>query len=141
MVAMNNPFNELLIRLENRKKAVERINEIVKQRFISERFGDYAKQLVLLDQSADAAETYAKIGDSDKAIGSLLEMKFGLDSVAGILMAAGKLETETMGNGLCVIKNPNFNNFEKYRELYDFAQQKYDDAVTKCSRILNGAAA
>jgi hypothetical protein len=141
MVAINNPIDELQRRLETRRKASERITEIVTQGFISQRFGDYAQQLIILDHLADESETYARIGYQEKTMDSLLEMRFQLDNVAGVLMAAGKLETEKVGRGFCVIKNPNLDNMDKYRELFDFARHKYDDALNRCVQILGGVAA
>ena len=140
MVAPINPIREeMMPKLKKARLDGDRVDEIVAQGFIGRRFGEYTKQLIMLDFLADEAEVFVRYRDFDRSVNSLTQMKFKLDSVAGVLMADGELETEKVGN-LSVIKNPNFDNIQKYRELYDFAQQKYEDAVSKCEQMWETAA-
>lgn len=141
MVAPVNPIREKMMpKLEQLKLDDGRVDELVKKRYMSKRFGDYTRQLLMLDFLAHESEVLARYGCVQKSIKSLTEMKFKLDSVAGILIADGELETDTESDGLRVIKNPNFDNVGRYKGLYDFAQQKYEDAVNRVSSILEAAA-
>ncbi len=140
MVAPVNPIREeMMPKLEKLTLEVNGVDELVKKGSMSGRFGEYTKQLLMLDFLTDEAEVFVRYGCVDDSIKSLTEMRFKLDSVAGILMADGELKTEKKGK-FSIIKNPNLDNIEKYRGLYDFAQQKYEDAVRRCEQILEAAA-
>lgn len=141
MVTINNPFDELQRKLDQAKRNYERLQEFVKQGVISERLGEYASHLLVLNHLSDESEVYARLGDIEKAGHSLAQMKHQLDGVAGILLANGRMQTRKIGKGLSVIENPNFDNLSKYQALYDFARSRFDDAVTRCEEILEGRAA
>jgi len=140
MVAINNPFDKLNKGFEERKKQYERLKEISETGFISRRLVEYAGSLLVLDHLADEAEFYAESFEVYYAEKSLSEMKGRLDYVAGLFLSGGTLETESIDQGLSIVKNPNFENIPKYQELYDFAKQRYDEAVTKCYKLMGAAA-
>ena len=140
MVAPVNPIqDEMMIKLREARSYSEKVDTMVSQGKMDRRFGDYTQQLIMLDFLAEEAEVFTGHGLYDRAMNSLTQMKFKLDSVAGVLLADGELQTEKMGH-FSVIKNPNFNNMEKYQGLFDFAHQKYEDAVDKFSKTLEAAA-
>ena len=140
MVAINNPFDELQRKLDKAREDYQRLRELVKQGFISERLGEYSGYLLILNQLAYESEVYARFGDINRAGKSLADMKGYLDGVAGVLLARGKVQLTKIGGGLSIIQNPDFDNLEKYRELYDLAKQRCDNAVSKCEQILEAAA-
>ena len=140
MVATVNPFDEVLGSWEQAQKGNQRLEELAKQGFISQRLKEYSIRLLLLNCLAEEAKVYAEASDYNEAVKSLVEMRKWLDNIGAILLANGRLETESIGNGLCAIKNPDLNNVKKYKELYDFAQAKYHESVETVEEILGAVA-
>ena len=127
---------ELIKKSHNRMAQIERVKVLVNEGHISQRLGDYAQHLVVLDQLSDEVKTYSSINDMDRVIGSLTAMKQKLDDIGAVLLADGKIESKDV-SGIPCLANPNFKNIEKYKELYDFAQKKYDDAVIKYEQLIS----
>jgi len=139
MVSSVNTFDELIMRAKMKNRQVRRVDELVSQGYISKRLGSYAQHLLVLDHLSDEARTYSSLGRVNKTIESLTEMKIKLHSVGALLLADGEIKSEEV-DGIKYLANPNFDNIEKYRELYDIAQKKYDDSLSECEIILEGAA-
>lgn len=116
--ATENPRSELEGKIQETNREIERINERSRQGFISQRLGEYSKCLVIIDYLATEAETYAKFRCVDNADHTLSIMKHWLDCVA----------TEVL------------KDRDEHQELYNFAKQRYDDTLTKCSQLLGLAA-
>jgi hypothetical protein len=126
MVAINDFRDELRMKAHNVDNDIKKINRMVEQKRISKIFGEYAMYLRALDYLSDEVIVFGRNGFYDNAKNSLDNMKFQMYKVAGILMSNNDCEKECIGN---------VSNYEKYGELFNFAQQKYDDTLSKLEEI------
>ena len=121
MVATNNPFDELERKLENGKRNMLRINEIVGQGFISERFGEYAKYLIVLNHLSDQVEAFAIYGYQYSAQRSLSNAE------------------SSKNTAICLYTQSYLEKFkeipEHYKELVNLAGARYDEAVNQFLKI------
>jgi len=136
MVGIRNPYEELMKRTEERSKQVKELTSFVDEGYISERLGAYTQELLVLNQLSDEIEVYIELRNVNSALESLTEMKNRLDfNVGAILLADGKIKSK-MVDGISCLANPNFKNVTKYKELYDFAQEIYDESKNKLNTLL-----
>jgi len=130
MVYSNNPIDLLMMKIEVMNKDYKALQKIIKQGFFSERFGSYAERLLILDNLLEEVKTFIDLGDIKRATLSCSEMRGHLDFIAGIYLSNKPLiKDKTLD--LWIVKDPDFNNIRKYNELFEFANQRYEEAIKK----------
>ena len=141
MVAPMNPISEIMRgKVDEAQRYVNRLVELENEGIITPRVKKYAEQLIILNFLGDEAEVFAKHGIHNRAMGSLTEMRGGLDGVAGVLMTNDETKIKNIGGGLLLIEDMCMENVGKYKPLYDVARGVYDAAVEKVKSIMEEAA-
>ncbi len=117
-----NEINHLMTgKLNNIRDCSNRIDEIVKQGKISERLGEYAKELAIIDFVSEESVALADQNDIYSTGKSLADGRLRLDRIASLYF-----DTKFLKEGI-----PNY-----YLSLLDLARERYNKAVSKCEEIL-----
>jgi len=138
MIAPVNPFGELKDKLDIMGINVKRLKQIEIKGYINSRLKNYCENLLMLNHSADEMRFYANLRDGQRLIQSGLDMTGLLNGIGAVLLAREDIEVEVV-QGIKVLKNPNLDNVDKYKPLFDFAQGIYDNAVNQCEPIWGSA--
>ncbi|MBS3080700.1 hypothetical protein J4221_04465 [Candidatus Pacearchaeota archaeon] len=101
---------------ENKKK----INNLVHEGVISERFGKYLEYFSMLNFSTIEAEAYAREGNRQGSISSLVGGRTILDSIASLYI-------EHLMQG---------EDCQHYQNFYELAKEKYENSESKCCNLL-----
>lgn len=127
MIMITDTNNEIRDKFKELELDLEKIDDLVKNNYISKNLGEYAKRLAVLDFSILEAFYYAENGNCQRTVESLAEAKiYCLEAIAGILF-----EFKYLKGSVHTI--PDY-----YRRLFDIAKQRYDEAVNKLESILSG---
>lgn len=115
-------INDLMIReLNNLRDSSTRIHKLVKQKFISEKFGEYLRELCLIDFISIESVAFAQQGKIYNTVKSLSDGKLSLDIIASLYF-----NQDFLKKGI-----PNY-----YQSLFDLAIERYQEIYVKCVKIL-----
>ena len=119
---MNNELSNLMTReLNNLRDYSNRINNIVKQKFISKRLGSYLEELCLINFTSIESAAFAQQGDIERVGKSLADGILSLDRIASIYFNSSFLKN--------VI--PDY-----YQSLFDLAKERYKEFLVKSVKML-----
>ncbi|MEK6830631.1 MAG: hypothetical protein AABX77_01230 [Nanoarchaeota archaeon] len=126
MIMIADPYKELQNKFKELEADVDKLEDLVEKGVISERLGEYAQRIAILDFAILEAFCHLRNGCYQKAAESLGEAKFyGLDPIAGLFFDVNSLKDYLKGSITT-----------QDRELFKIAKQRYDEAYINIEVIM-----